>query len=1031
MSALLPLVYSSAYAIAPTGFSDRLVAAGLKLPTAMEFAPDGRLFVSEKDGMVRVVKDGALLSTPFATLSVNSEGERGLQGIAFDPNFASNHYLYVYYTTGSEPVHNRVSRLTADPSNPDRMLEGSELPILDLESLVTVSHNGGALGFGPDGKLYVSTGDNYYPHLAQSLTSRFGKILRINPDGTIPSDNPFYNIEGAYREIWAVGLRNPFTFAFSPSSEGKMYINDVGQDSWEEINQGYARANYGWPSCEGSCPDPVFADPVSYYAHPSDGSGSSIAGGAFYTGSQFPSEYRGSYFFGDYAAGFIKRLTPDDQISDFLTNINSPVDVAVGPADGNLYYLSIGAGEVRKVQYTTSGNYDPVAVLSANQTSGLPPFTAGFDASGSTDQNSADSLSYMWDFGDGSSATGIRAAHTYNETGPYVATLTVSDSHGGVSSQTADIEVGSPPVGTIQTPPAGARYNAGDTISFSGSATDAQDGTASMPASAFHWKIDFQHNTHVHPFQEFDGVTSGSFTIPTVGETDDDVWYRIYLTVTDPSGLTQTSTRDILPNKSTVTLGSNVTGMELLLDGQPRVTPYSFVGVVGAQRTLGAPDTQVLGGQTYNFRSWADNSDDQNRLLVIPASDTAALTAYYSAGSPAPRHTITVRSADIAGNARTGSYTTVESLDGQVLGSGYTPINFTGYGSTKYTVIIRDYTSSTFDHWDDGSTSRQRVMTIGNDTTLTGYFRTLGTTTLPANDTPVAPPTNTPPQRFNLTVSSADMTGNARTGHYTTIESVQDSNIVSSGPTPLTYTDGAASQSYRATSQDIGNIVFDHWDDGSTNRTRTMTLSSNTILTAFYKNITQTSPPPAPNNDAAGTNNTSNASGSGSGAGGGGSGAGGGGNSGVGASGGGGAPAGPSPTAGPASETMLPDSYFVANPLAKVQLQSSNFVNSIGRTDLTQTESGEQVTLTTSFKNYQDSEQNYTLIIQTLDADESITADISLVTGKLAPGESATATLPWTADEQGSYLVKIFVWDNVNQSPKPLSEAMSKNVVVT
>lgn len=256
MSVVAPVI-DVADAALPSGFTDTLVASDLNLPTAMEFSPDGRIFVSEKGGNVRVVKNGALLPTPFVSVPVNSQGERGLMGIAFDPNFTTNRYIYIYYTTASDPIHNRVSRFTADPANPDRALPGSEVQILNLETLATESHMGGALEFGKDGKLYVSTGDNYFPYHVQSLSSRFGKILRINPDGTIPTDNPFYNVEGAYREIWALGLRNPFTFAFNPLPRSTlMYINDVGQNSQEEINQGLRGANYGWPQCEGSCSDP-------------------------------------------------------------------------------------------------------------------------------------------------------------------------------------------------------------------------------------------------------------------------------------------------------------------------------------------------------------------------------------------------------------------------------------------------------------------------------------------------------------------------------------------------------------------------------------------------------------------------------------------------------------------------------------------------------------------------------------------------------------------------------------------------------
>ena len=361
-------------------FVDSTFVSGLNLPVAMEFAPDGRLFVAEKNGALRVIKNGALLATPFLTVSVNSSGERGLLGITFDPNFATNGYVYVYFTTSTSP-HNRVSRFTADPLNPDRAIAGSELQILNLEPLTTATnHNGGAIHFGKDGKLYVAVGDNAFPPDSQSLANRFGKILRINSDGTIPPDNPFFNTANARQEIWALGLRNPFTFAFSPSpTSNLMYINDNGQDDWEEINSGTSGANFGWPVCEGACSTPGFADPIYSYPHPT-GQGRSITGAAFYEATQFPLEYRGNYFFGDYVAGFIKRLTPTGQVIDFLSNLNSPVDIDVG-SDGSLYYLSIGSGSIHRVQYVSTGNNNPIAVATANPTSGGPPLAVNFNGS--------------------------------------------------------------------------------------------------------------------------------------------------------------------------------------------------------------------------------------------------------------------------------------------------------------------------------------------------------------------------------------------------------------------------------------------------------------------------------------------------------------------------------------------------------------------------------------------------------------------------------------------------------------------------
>jgi glucose/arabinose dehydrogenase len=231
----------------PSGFTESLVAGGLNNPTAMQFAPDGRLFVCEQGGPLRVIKSGSLLSTPFLTVTVSSSGERGLLGVAFDPDFAVNQFVYLYYTATTPAIHNRVSRFTA---NGDVAAAGSEVVLLDLENLSATNHNGGALAFGPDDKLYVAIGENAVASNAQTLGTRLGKILRVKRDGSIPADNPFTTAPGLNRAIWALGLRNPFTFAFNPAGTS-MFINDVGEGSQEEINEGRAGANYGWPDTEG------------------------------------------------------------------------------------------------------------------------------------------------------------------------------------------------------------------------------------------------------------------------------------------------------------------------------------------------------------------------------------------------------------------------------------------------------------------------------------------------------------------------------------------------------------------------------------------------------------------------------------------------------------------------------------------------------------------------------------------------------------------------------------------------------------
>jgi len=342
-------------AVLPTGFTESAVASGLTNPTAMEFSPEGRLFVAEQAGTLEVHQDGTRLQPDFfrdTPLSVNASGERGLLGLAFDPDYAANHFVYAYYTATSPTTHNRLSRFTANAGG-DLALAGSERVLLDLNPLNATNHNGGAIHFGPDGKLYIGVGENAVGANAQSLDNLLGKILRLNADGTIPTDNPFYDrATGENRAIWALGLRNPFTFTFQPGT-GRMFINDVGERTWEEINVGARGANYGWPATEGATSNPSFVTPLYSYDR---SQGRAIAGGAFYNPAtvQFPTSYEGDYFFADFVNGWIRRFDPETgTVASFATEASNPVDLRVG-ADGSLYYLSRGSGGVFRVQYTAS-----------------------------------------------------------------------------------------------------------------------------------------------------------------------------------------------------------------------------------------------------------------------------------------------------------------------------------------------------------------------------------------------------------------------------------------------------------------------------------------------------------------------------------------------------------------------------------------------------------------------------------------------------------------------------------------------------
>ncbi|MGH9369020.1 MAG: PQQ-dependent sugar dehydrogenase, partial [Thermoanaerobaculia bacterium] len=611
----------------------------LASPTAFAIAPDGRIFVCEQAGKLRVIKNGTHLSTPFLTVTVSSVGERGLLGIAFDPAFAVNGFLYVYYTATTPAIHNRVSRFTASG---DVAVIGSETILLELDNLSSATnHNGGALHFGLDGKLYIAVGENATGSNAQTLANLLGKLLRLNKDGTIPTDNPFYaTASGKNRAIWARGLRNPFTFAVQPGT-GRIFINDVGQATWEEINDGQAGANYGWPTTEGPTTNPSFETPVYYYSS-SAGSDCAITGGAFYNPAsvQFPSSYVGDYFFADYCGGWIHRLDAAGYTSssNFATGLTLPVDLTVG-ADGSLYYLSRGSSTgVFRIQYTL--NTPPTITVHPQSRT----VTVGGSATFSVSASGTPPLSYQWQRNgvDISGATASSYTIVSAQLSDNLATFRcrVTNAYGNATSNSATLNVTAnlTPTATITAPAAGTTYAGGNTINYSGTGTDPEDGT--LPASAFEWEVVFHHDTHTHPFiAPTSGSKTGSFVVPTTGETADNVWYRIHLTVTDSASLTHSTYTDIVPRKATISLRTSPAGLQVTLDGQPVTTPADIVSVVGIQRVLGVVSPQTQGATTYTFASWSDGGA-ATHTISTPASNTT-YTANFTGPTATPTRTAT------------------------------------------------------------------------------------------------------------------------------------------------------------------------------------------------------------------------------------------------------------------------------------------------------------------------------------------------------------------------------------------------------
>jgi glucose/arabinose dehydrogenase len=418
----------------PTGFTETAITTGLVEPTAMEFAPDGRLFVLEQTGSVELVRPDGSTWTALH-LNVDSQGERGLLGIAFDPSFTTNHYVYLYYSnpnpgsaSWASGEHNQLSRFTVNDSNPNQPTFTNQAPILDWNNLVAATnHNGGAIHFGVDGMLYADAGDNTQTftqggntyRVSQTLSTLLGKQLRIDVlqfnlgvatrDDTrvgylIPNNNPFVGVAtGINQLIYTLGLRNPFTFAVQPGT-GTIFINDVGENTWEEIDQSIPGANYGWSggNTDGfghsNPPGPgVYHDPLLAYNHVGGpaGGGIAIVGGTFYdpASPSFPANYVGKYFYGDLGNGWIRVFDPahpgnaqnPDTSSPFASGIGGNLDDLTVDQAGNLYYLT-RAGVVEKV------SFQPPAITT-------PPFgatvTVGQPATFSVAASGA-SLAYQW-----------------------------------------------------------------------------------------------------------------------------------------------------------------------------------------------------------------------------------------------------------------------------------------------------------------------------------------------------------------------------------------------------------------------------------------------------------------------------------------------------------------------------------------------------------------------------------------------------------------------------------------------------------
>jgi glucose/arabinose dehydrogenase len=671
--ALLPLASvhardsdSRAQAV-PGGFTQDVLASGLSYPTALVNLPDGRILIAEKAGVVKLYKNGVVLGTPVIDIQdrVNDFHDRGMLGLTIDPDFARNGFIYLLYTYENDeadyggPKTGRLARYTvvgdtASPST-EAVLLGTtvgrscnDFPAgTDCIPSDSPSHSVGNVKFAPDGSLFVTLGDGadftrvHRDALrAQDLDSLGGKVIRITPGGQGLPTNPFWNgAASANRsKVWSLGLRNPYRFNLRPGS-AIPYLGDVGWNTHEEINVATAGANLGWPCYEGFerqggyAPQPECqalyalgesAVKMPLYSWPHAGGTAAATGGVFYTGTVYPDTYQGVFFFGDFPQGWMRYLRVDAQdnlleVSDFANDLGGMVAVELGP-DTHLYYLSIIHGELRRIRYT-GGNSPPTAVASATPTNGSAPLSVRFSSSGSGDVE-GDPLSYSWDFGDGSPTTSEPSPlHTYSVKGTYTARLTVTDSRGGSSSAVVVISVGNhAPTATIHQPHPSLLFKVGDEISFSGSATDPEDGT--IPDTRLAWTVVLHHcpggECHPHPYLSRTGQVGG-FTVPDHG---DEFFFELRLTATDANGLSDTKSVTIHPQTVRFTLDTSPPGLLVVYDGVTSTAPVTRTAVVGATHTLYAPSPQG----DLHFESWSDGGDIQHPVTVGTTDATYVAT---------------------------------------------------------------------------------------------------------------------------------------------------------------------------------------------------------------------------------------------------------------------------------------------------------------------------------------------------------------------------------------------------------------------
>lgn len=649
----------------PENFVRETLVTGLSLPTDMAFLPNGDLLVAEKgqggdEGsatiyLVQDVHDAPIL-IDILTIATNPYIDGGVLGIVPDPDFASNNYFYVYYSSTGTSVKspfastskNRVSRFTYDPAS-QVADPASELILID-DMLRAESHNGGGMVFDDDGNLYITTGDHtsyaFDNHPSPDLSQLYGKVLRIRPNATgytIPADNPYIDHPTALPEVYASGLRNPFRM--SRASTGEILIGDVGNTEWEEISLLEKGADFGWPEREGPCRlgkllpcDPssaAYTDPIVYYLHEtgSENEGGAVTGLTIYEGSTFPAEYHRKLFFVDADDYWLGVSTLDGgfyEAPHFGENIGRIVDLVYH--DEALYTLDIVAGTVSRIFYAGPGQA-PVANISSDIAFSADPVTVTLRADNLV--NGSVAAAYHWDFGDGAttSTSEPTVTHFYPTSGDYTASVVIEDVDGQLSAPAAvlvQVYMGEMPEIELTnlTELTRTQFWGGDQFLY-----EAQRSTVADldPQTPYSWRIDLLHNNHVHPLIVANETVSDTFDVSAENHGSVQINYRFQLFMHTATGQLIQTDKIIYPVTTTITIQADApVTTTARLNGEFVPLPTQVETLVGIEQIVELPASILLPPDLYSFDAWTHDAQLTETTTLIAGPNDPVYTAVYT-----------------------------------------------------------------------------------------------------------------------------------------------------------------------------------------------------------------------------------------------------------------------------------------------------------------------------------------------------------------------------------------------------------------